>query len=65
MYQSATHSTPGVVLCVLFLKRELTIHSHLLKPDVEDHVMSQQAAQKSQHDQHSRATTMCGTKGDN
>ena len=56
VYQSTPHSTTGVAPCALFLNRELF---HLLKPDVKDHVMSHQAAQKSQHDQHSRARELC------
>ena len=53
VYQSTSHSTTGVVPCAIFLNTDLRIHFHLLKPDVKYHVMSQQAAQKSQHDQHS------------
>ena len=55
VYRPTPHSTTGVAPCVLFFNRELRTRFHLLKPDVKDHVMSQQAAQKSQHDQHSRA----------
>ena len=59
VYRSTPHSTTSVAQCVLFLNRELKTHFHLLKPDVKDRVMSQQAAQKSQHDQHSRARELC------
>ena len=59
VYQSTPHSTTGVAPCVLFLNRELRTRFHLLKPDEKDHVMSQQAAQKSQHDQHNRAKELC------
>ena len=65
VYWSTPHSTTGVAPCVLFLNRELRTRFHLLKPDVKDRVMLQQAAQKPQHDQHSRTRGMRGTKSAN
>ena len=59
VYRSTPYSTTGVVPCALFLNRDLRTRFHLLKPDVKGRVMSQQAAQKSQHDQHSRARELC------
>ena len=59
VYRSTPHSTTGVAPCILFLNRELRTRFHLLKPDVRDRVMSQQAAQKCQHDRHSRARELC------
>ena len=59
VYRSTPHSTTGVAPCALFLNRDLRTRFHLLKPDVKGRVMSQQAAQKSQHDQHSRARELC------
>ena len=59
VYRSTPHSTTGVAPYALFLNRDLRTRFHLLKPDVKGRVMSQQAAQKSQHDQHSRARELC------
>jgi len=65
VYRTTPHTTTGVAPCVLFLKRELRTRLHLLQPDVKDHVMSQQATQKSHHDQHSRSRELvkCWTEG--
>ena len=59
VYRSTPHSTTGVAPCALFLNRDLRTCFHLLKPDVKDRVISQQAAQKSQHDQQSRTRELC------
>ena len=59
VYRSTPHVTTGVAPCILLLNRELRTRFHLLKPDVRDRVMSQQAAQKCQHDRHSRARELC------
>ena len=59
VYWSISHSVIDVTPCVLSLKSELRTRFHLLKPDVKDCAMSEQATQKSQHDQQSRTRELC------
>ena len=55
MYRSTPHSTTNVAPCTLFLKRQVRTLLDLLHPSVEEEVVSKQADQKLQHDQHSKA----------
>ena len=55
MYRSTPHSTTNVAPCTLFLKRQLRTLLDLLRPNVEDDVVSKQADQKLQHDQHCKS----------
>ena len=59
VHRTTPHTTTRVAPSVLFLNRELRTRLHLLHPNVKDRVVSQQATQKSQHDQHSRARELC------
>ena len=53
MYRSTVHSTTGVTLSSLFLKRELRTRFDLLRPDRESEVARKQAQQKDHHDRRS------------
>ena len=53
-YRSTPHATTNVAPCTLFLMRQVRTRFDLLRPDVEGRVASKQAAQKQQHDRHSR-----------
>ena len=53
MYRSTVHSTTGVTLSSLFLKRELRTRFDLLRPDRESEVTHKQAQQKDHHDRRS------------
>ena len=53
-YRATPHATTGVAPCTLFIGRSMRTRLDLLKPNLEQRVTDKQAAQKSQHDQHSR-----------
>ena len=55
MYRSTPHYTTNVAPCTLFLKRQVRTLLDLLCPSVKEEVVSKQADQKLQHDQHSKA----------
>ena len=59
VYRITPHTSTGIAPCMLFFKRDMRIRFHLLRLDVKDHVLSQQATQKAHHDQHSRARELC------
>lgn len=52
-YRSTPHSTTNEAPCTLFLNRRTLFD--LLRPDVEERVVSKQADQKAQHDKHSKS----------
>ena len=52
-YRSTVHSTTGVTLSSLFLKRELRTRFDLLRPDRKSEVARKQAQQKDHHDRRS------------
>ena len=60
-YRSCPHATTNVSPSELFLGRALRTRFDLLKPDLKSKVLDKQAAQKSQHDKHSK--TRCFTPG--
>ena len=53
-YQATPHATTNVSPSELFLKRKLRTHFDLMLPNTRVLVMSKQADQKQQHDQHTR-----------
>ena len=59
VYWTTPHTSTGLAPCVLFLEKDKRTRFHLLRPDVKDHVSSQQATQKAHHDQHSKARELC------
>ena len=50
MYQSAVHSTKGVIPSSVLLNRHLRNRFDLLRPDHDADIVCRQARQKEQHD---------------
>ena len=53
-YRATPHATTNVSPSELFLKRKLRTRFDLMLPNTREFVMSKQADQKQQHDQHTR-----------
>ena len=53
-YRITPHATTNTAPCELFMGRSLRTRLDLLRPNLEDSVLHQQAQQKQTHDQHSK-----------
>ena len=57
-YQATPHATTGVSPDELFLKRPLRTRFDLMRPNAKEQVMSKQAKQKAQHDEHAKSRSL-------
>ncbi len=57
-YRSTPHATTQRSPCSLFIGRDIRTRLDLLRPNLQDQVLSKQAAQKDQHDHHARSRSM-------
>ena len=58
-YRATPHTTTSTSPSELFLQRKLRTQFDLLKPSVKEAVESHQAAQKANHDKHSKDCSFC------
>ena len=57
-YRATPHATTGVSPDELFLKRPLRTRFDLMRPNAKEQVMSKQAKQKAQHDEHAKSRSL-------
>ena len=58
-YRTTPHATTNEPPCQLFMGRMLHTHWTLLKPDLEQTVVTKQANQKDNHDKHAKPRELC------